>query len=120
MLGLSEAQIQRSILDLLTARGILAWTVDAGGRALRRGQDPHGSVAPRGLPDLQGVLPGGRALFIEVKRPEWLTTSALQWKPAGEVSQDQARWLQALAASGAVVGVAWSVEDAEEILERAR
>jgi len=59
---------------------------------------------PPGFSDLFGVIPGGRAVFIEVKS---LT---------GRATPEQEKFLGQMAKAGACAGVARSPEDAEKIL----
>ena len=67
----------------------------------------HGSAyMERGLPDLFGTLPGGRAYFIEVKAPGKLAT----------LTPAQRLLLQLEAKNGAVAGAATSVEDVVDLL----
>jgi hypothetical protein len=65
---------------------------------------PFSTGVPDGFPDLVGVLPGGRALFVEVK--------ALRGKP----SPDQINFLEQARNSGACAGVARSIEDVIRII----
>lgn len=132
-----EASVQNCALDLLAAHRIPALAVDAGaarmrgkiGRALKHGgvQNPGAylagmaGAASAGLPDIVGVLPGGRALFVECKAPEWLTKSQktgrlIQDRAPGLPSLDQLAFLDTMAAAGALVGVIWSPEDLNELL----
>jgi hypothetical protein len=64
--------------------------------------------APRGFPDLEVILDGGRVAFIEVKTP------------TGRVRPEQARFMDALAARRHIVGVARSVADAIELCKKER
>ena len=72
-----EAHVQAAILRELERRGIQAWHLDAGGRQTRRRLAREGlrlggggySDIPEGWPDIFGLLPNGRALFVECKRP---------------------------------------------------
>jgi len=68
-----EKDIQRTILDYLTMRGIFHWRNNTG--ALRS-DDRFVRFGFRGSSDIIGVLPGGRALFIEVKRKVGRLTEA--------------------------------------------
>lgn len=76
------------------------------------------TAADKGRPDLSGVLaPNGRAWFIEVKAPAHLDpTSGNVLESAGKPSPEQLAFLLEKHRAGAIVGVAWSVEDALEIL----
>jgi hypothetical protein len=137
--GLSEAKAQELMLQLLELRKILAVPVDAGARNLRgravgalraRGvRNPEALLAGRtgtaaGVVDIIGALPGGCALFIEMKRPAYYAPSAktgrlVQVHAAGAPTEEQLRFLTAAHQQGAVAGVAWGPTDLDEILERA-
>lgn len=67
----------------------------------------HGSVfAERGVPDIFGTLPGGRAYYFEVKRPGRL----------GKIAKIQELLLQNEAMHGAVAAFATSVDDVKQAL----
>jgi hypothetical protein len=133
----TEDQVQGAALDLLAAMRIPALAVDAGGkrlrgdigRAMRRGGVTsvgaylagRSGAAHAGLSDILGTLPGGRALYIECKQPEWLTRSSksrrlIQKAAPGKPSDEQLAFLDTMAEAGAVVGIIWSIEDLEQIL----
>lgn len=57
-------------------------------------------AGPKGMPDICGVLIGGKALFIEVKRP------------GGKLDPLQFERLGRFRAIGAIAGMATSVEEA--------
>ena len=60
---------------------------------------------PKGFSDLFGYRRSdGRCFFIEVK------------KPGGNVRPDQTKFIEAMQRSGALAGIAYSVEDAERIV----
>jgi hypothetical protein len=135
----TEAQVQDSALGILTALRIPALAVDAGGkrlrgdigRAMRRGGVEQvgaylagrSGAAHAGLSDIIGTLPGGRALYIEVKQPEWLRVSRTGRtrceRAPGKPSDEQLAFLDTMAEAGALVGVIWSPEDLDEILKGA-
>lgn len=65
-----EAEIQRQILELLKLRGIVHWRQNAGTVRLESAGKPrYLRAGPRGVPDIVGILPGGRFFAVEVKRP---------------------------------------------------
>lgn len=75
---------------------------------LRRLKVPHwknwgGPMGERGVPDLIGVIPGGQLLLIEVKGP------------GGQVSPEQAAFIERYGAAGALAFVA---RDPMEVLAR--
>lgn len=86
-----------------------AWT----GSSTRINQDgsltifnprPFNAGIPTGFSDLFGVLPGGKAIFIEVK--------SLRGKP----SPAQTNFLSQAIKTGAIAGVARSIEDVINII----
>lgn len=101
----TETQIIRAILDYLAANRIMAWRVNTGaarnpaGRLVR-----FGTV---GMPDIAGVLPGGRALFLEVKARH------------GRLSPHQQRMISWLLSTGALVAVVRSIADVQGVLNAA-
>lgn len=133
----TEAAVQSCALQILQCRHIPALATDAGagalrgriGRALRKGgvESPGaylkgvGGAINAGLSDIVGCMPGGRALFIEVKAPEWTRLSATgavrNDRSAGKPTPDQLAFLDTMAAAGALVGVIWHTDDLIELLE---
>ena len=142
----SEAAVQKEVLAELARRGIMAFAVDAGAARLRgrayaaikaAGGNTgaiHGAAggSTAGLPDIIGVMPGGRALFIEVKAPEWrewkdcghtiaprcyACHETIQTRPAGKLKPEQRQFLERAAAMGAVAGVCWHWKDLENIFK---
>ena len=101
---MSETDLQRAILGALERvyPTSVWWRANAGvvrrsGRTIR--------LAPEGTPDIMGVLaPDGRSVAIEIKMPR------------GVVGPAQVRRLGELAAAGALVGVARSVDGALAIV----
>jgi hypothetical protein len=63
-----------------------------------------------GFPDIHGLMQGGRALYIEVKRP---TTRK-------RLTREQTEFLERARSAGAIAGVAISVEDAAKLIEGRR
>ena len=101
----SETEIVKAILDYLAANRIVAWRNNTGaamnpaGRLVRFGTP--------GMPDIAGVLPGGRALFLEVKGRH------------GRLNPHQQRMISWLLATGALVAVVRSIEDTRGVLHGA-
>jgi len=133
-----EGHVQRDIIAALALLRIRADWVDSGGAAIRgkvwgammRARVAEGlaqailrnlggvSAADPGRSDLSGTLaPNGRSWYIEVKAPAWLNpkTEGII-RNAGEPTLEQLDFLIEKHAMGAIVGVAWSVDDALEIL----
>lgn len=106
-----EKEIQKTIIAALKLRRDVVFV----GR-FNRGQavatyngetryTPFNSV--KGFPDIHGLLVGGRAFYIEVKRPP---------PHYNKPEQDQQDFLDAARICGAAAGVATSVEEAMAIL----
>lgn len=107
-----EASVQADCLQELSRRGIPSWHLDAGGKRTRKmlaargvamGQGGQGDI-PEGWPDIVGILPGGRVLFCECKRPGGS-------QRAGNPTKAQVDFLTASEAQGALCLVAWSLSD---------
>jgi hypothetical protein len=86
--------------------------------ALLRGRAPGGEP---GLPDIHGIAPGGRPLYVEVKRPAHLVPSPktgrlIVRRAAGEPTPQQLAFLAKARSLGALAGVAWGVPDLVGIL----
>lgn len=103
-MSVTEAAVVRAIVRELDTRGIVSWNT-------------NGSAGETGLPDRMAVLPGGRLLCIEAKRPK-----------GGRVSPKQQWWLDRLAGAGALTIVCrdvrelrelWDLLDAEKMLASA-
>lgn len=107
-----EADIQKAIIEALQLRRDVVFV----GR-FNRGQavatNAYGDTrytafnTVPGFPDIHGMLLGGRAIYIEVKRPH-----PNYRKP----SDEQQAFLDAVKVGGAAAGVATSVEEALAIL----
>lgn len=132
-----EAQVQADIRSALGLLGIQVDWIDAGGAAIRGkimgalrrmgfseevvkkvlAAISDVSASTVGHSDLSGVLWPGVPFFIEVKAPAWLRpTTGGVLRPAGIPSADQLDFLDGKHRDGALVGVAWSVDDALGIL----
>ena len=101
---MKETDIQRQILDFLKFCKVFAWrnntrTVWVAGRPIK-----FGIV---GAGDIIGVLPGGRFLSIEVKRPK------------GKAAPAQEQFRDAINAAGGLAIIARSVEDVAEEIKKA-
>ncbi len=126
-----EHEVQAACIDALQAHGLVVWVIDAGGAGmrgkllgiLRQYRMPPQLAqrivvalfggAPTAWPDLFTLLPGGRACFVEVKRPAcWDPVTGLKVQKAGVPTTQQLRFLEAAAKRGAAAGVAWHPRDA--------
>lgn len=65
---------------------------------------PFTTGLPNGFSDLFGVLPGGRALFLEIKSAK------------GKPSPAQTNFIAQVSSAGALAGVARSIEDVIRII----
>jgi hypothetical protein len=63
---------------------------------------------PKGSPDIHGYLKGGRALFVEVKRP------------SGRVSPEQREFIERAAKHGCVAILARSVDELWKAMDAER
>lgn len=103
-----ESEVQAAVLGVFRAFGILCWKQNREKGGWRRASH----VGFAGLPDIAGVLPGGRAFFCEVKRR------------GGILSSMQIGAVDMLRKAGAYVCVVHSVGEAEvcarEALRRLR
>ena len=98
-----ENMIRDQILFWLSAQGIFAWITDRTGTydpVRKRFRTNKNKFRIRGVADISGILPGGRALFIEVKTK------------TGKLSAHQKLFLVTAMRHGAVAFVARSVNDA--------
>lgn len=94
-LKLNESQLTKLIRDYLKLKGVFHW------------KQHQGLGSTKGVPDIIGVLKGGRSLFIEVKTSR------------GTVSPEQENFLNNARALGAKAFVARSVDDVVRELEAA-
>lgn len=66
----TEKEILKSCLALLSARGVFAWRVNVGATALEfDGKKRLVRYGKPGQSDIAGILPSGRFICIETKRP---------------------------------------------------
>jgi hypothetical protein len=88
-----EADITRAIKDYLNLKGIFHF------------KHWGGPIGEKGIPDIIGVLPGGRALYIEIKSAK------------GRCSHEQVIFLMNAEKSGALAFVAHSLDNVIEKLK---
>lgn len=72
-------------------------------------------LAPKGWPDILAVLPGGRTLGVEAKRPEVL--GLFRKKRAGTRSPEQIKVHQMLVRQGALILTVTSSAEMERDLQ---
>jgi hypothetical protein len=97
-----ETALVKAALQLLHARGILAWRNNTGATRIGKHLVRFGAV---GSPDILGCLPGGRLLACEVKLPGREPTVA------------QAAFLTAIAAAGGLALVLTDLRQLDTLLD---
>lgn len=91
-----HTQLVKAILQWLELRGIMAWSNNTGASMFGKRMVRFGM---RGAPDIIGILPGGRFLGVEAKiMPDVLSAEQDEWHARAE-------------AQGALMIVAYSVDD---------
>lgn len=96
----SEKEIQKSILDYLSLKGINAWRTNSGIQfSTYKDKSYITRLAPKGTPDIIGFLNDGRFLGIEVK------------KPGGIISDEQIIFIEKINQAGGLAFVAFSIDD---------
>jgi len=123
----SEHDIQKAIEEYLNARGISAWRQNAGAmQSSYKGKNYFTKFGITGQADITGILPDGRRLEIEVKRPGTLHPPQLLTRgknkgrinPAWEHIERQRAFLEMITRNGGVALFATSVDDVAEVLGR--
>lgn len=101
----SEAQIQKEILDYLSAVRILHWRIPVD--SVRTGSGARRKSNLRGFPDILGILPqtNGNVFFVEVKGPK------------GKLSEDQLAFHKKLRNEDCLVITAKSLEDVRYFID---
>ncbi len=84
---LKESDIKRQIQKYLKLRGIFNWN------------QWQGQFSVPGVPDVIGILKGGRILGIEIKRP------------GGKIRDEQKAFIDRINEEGGLAFVAYSVDD---------
>ncbi len=98
---IKETLLKKQIIQYLNYQGIIAWANNSGTFFIKgkNGKTRCFKGGIKGLPDISGILKGGRALFIETKiKPN---------KPT-EVQQD---FIDRANKQGALAFVVYSLED---------
>ena len=99
---MSETDLSRAIRQTLERLGVWCWRSQAG---TARGGRTH--LAPAGTPDILGILPGGRALGLEVKRP------------GEKATPEQRAWGERCRVMGGVFAVVTSAQEAVDVVRTA-
>jgi len=90
-------------LEVHVERHLVKRVAEAGG--LQRKLEPGGQSH---WPDRLVILPGGRVIFVELKRPK-----------GGRLRAGQAEMIQRLRALGVNVATLWSIEDVDRFFDGA-
>jgi hypothetical protein len=98
-----ENDIQRTILDYLSYRGVFHYRNNTSGIYIAKSQSYRPSHS-KGASDIIGCTKEGRFLAIEVK------------KPGGKATPEQKEFIEKVNASGGLAFIAYSVEDVEKHL----
>lgn len=99
-----EKEVQKSILDYLSLNQIFHWKVNNVGI-----KKENGSFIPTGLigiSDILGILPGGKFLAIEVKRP------------GGKPTPAQLEFIKNINDNGGLAFWTDSLDDVMEVIEK--
>lgn len=135
-LGSPHEAIVARCLSWLTARGHFVTEVDVGAKRLRGRaamvlraagvRSPgklltgHTGAGMAGVVDIVGVAKNGRAIFVEVKSPQWLVPSKVtgrlvQKRPPDEATPEQLAFLHSVHVRGGYACVAWWERDLEQV-----
>ncbi len=98
---LSESAILKVCLAYLHVRGIECWRANVGSMTIP-GTTRFVRFGKKGMPDIQGYMDDGRALFVEVK------------SATGRLRPEQVAFLERAERCGCVVVVARSVDDLQK------
>ena len=100
---MNETDLQNLIRLALSERGIISWRNNTGALKDREGRLVKYGLCP-GSSDIIGIMPDGRFLAIEVKRPGKNPTPA------------QANFIEIVRKYGGIAGVVRSVEELDHLL----
>lgn len=101
---MTEHDLMNKIRLALSERGIRIWRANVGKVKMADGRY-FDTGLPKGFPDLFGIAPDGRAIFIEVK------------KIGGRVSDEQRRFINVMKGYGAIAGICYSVDEAVKLCQ---
>lgn len=104
---MSETEIVRAILELLQYKKVFAWRNNSGKHFVQgKSRGYMIQLGPTGSPDIVGILPDGRFLGIEVKKPGKKPTEA------------QNEFLGRIRNTNGVAFVATSIDDVESFFKK--
>ena len=106
----TEADVMRAVLAYLQHHQRVVWAarMNTGAGMLTRGNGKFSQYIKfgfKGCPDIHGMLAGGQALYIEVKRP------------SGKLTPEQEAFLKLAVDNGGCAFVARSVDDCVSMLK---
>lgn len=98
-----ETKLQKEIVDGITLHPKVSHVVRSNAGNIvykdeKRNKFYSVKLAPKGFPDISGMLKGGRSFFVEVKKSE-----------DEEPTSDQIEWHERIRADGGLVFVGWNV-----------
>lgn len=107
---MTEGDVKNAIMLELSKRGCKIFNRPTGNFYIKTAQGEYKpiKVNVRGASDLQGHRPDGRAVYLEVKKPGHKTNN--------QHLEEQSNFLEQMRKSGALAGMAESVEQAVEIV----
>lgn len=108
---MTEKEFQNQVLEYLTMRGIMCWpnaAVSVFDPRRGRFRKSNNRFHRNGVPDILGILPGGRFLALELKRPP--TGKRKPETLQNMLSEGQVKFIEDATRSGALCFVADSLE----------
>lgn len=103
---MTELELQKQIKQTLNDLGHRCWQVDSGKKVTYK---TRGQGLEKGFPDIFGARKGdGKLFFVEVKIGK------------GKPSDDQIKFLKSAQENGVLNGIAWTIEEAIEIVKGTR
>lgn len=103
LMGVKETNIGNQICVALSKLGCKIFRSQSGQFFTKYGSEI--TIGVKGMSDYHGHRPDGKAFYIETKTK------------TGKASDEQKRFLRAMHESGALAGIARSVDEAVEIIE---
>ena len=105
----TEKDIENEILEYLNLVGIFSWKHENGAvydPTRKQFRLSHSKFKFKGISDIIGIVPTGRLIALEVKRPDTIK----------KVTADQLLFGEKIRNSGGIFGVVCCLKDAQDIL----